>query len=109
MNINMNKHIIMGSFLELAPLAGGEDGAAGGPPAEGGQVQVTAQTCFPDVGYWSVSGNNLPVRAQAIQHTEGTKDVPSGKGGWHRPVTLEYARPWNMRCRSPPNLISRAM
>ena len=28
-----------------------------------------------------------------IQHTEGTKDVPSGKGGWHRPVTLEYAVP----------------
>ena len=46
---------------------------------------------------------------QANWHTEGTKDVPSGKGGWHRPVILEYARPWNMRCRSPPNLISRAM
>ena len=44
-----------------------------------------------------------------IQHTEDTKDVPSGKGGWHRPVALEYARHWNMRCRSPPNLISRAM
>ena len=22
----------------------------------------------------------------AIQPSEGTKDVPSGKGGWHRPI-----------------------
>ena len=34
-----------------------------------------------------------------IQHTEDTKDVPSGKRGRHRP--MEYARPWNMKCRSP--------
>ena len=33
----------------------------------------------------------------AIQHTEDTKDVPSGNRGWHRPVALEYARPWNMQ------------
>ena len=32
-----------------------------------------------------------------IQHTEDTKDVPSGKRGWHRPVALEYARHWNMQ------------
>ena len=41
-----------------------------------------------------------------IQHTEDTKDVPSGKRGRHRPVALEYARPWNMQCRSPKNLAS---
>ena len=38
---------------------------------------------------------------QPIQPSEGTKDVPSGKGGLHRPIALEYAPPWNMRCRSP--------
>ena len=32
-----------------------------------------------------------------IQHTEDTKDVPSGKRRWHRPMGLEYARHWNMR------------
>ena len=28
---------------------------------------------------------------RSIQHTEDTKDVPSGERGWHRPVALEYA------------------
>ena len=27
----------------------------------------------------------------AIQHTVGTKDVPTGKGGWH------WLWPWNVR------------
>ena len=51
----------------------------------------------------AVSSGQLPwaptedhqVRGQKrdpIQHTEDTKDVPSGKMGWHRPVALEYAR-----------------
>ena len=40
MNINMNRHIIMGAFLELAPLVGGEDGAAGRPPTKGREMQV---------------------------------------------------------------------
>ena len=37
------------------------------------------------------------VKVIPIQHTEDTKDVPSGKREWHRPVALEYARHWNMR------------
>ena len=37
------------------------------------------------------------VGMKAIQHTEDTKDVPSGKRGWHRPMALEYARHWNMQ------------
>ena len=34
----------------------------------------------------------------AIQHTEDTKDVPSGQRGWHRPMALEYAaaREWHI-------------
>ena len=47
------------------------------------------------------------VELRSIQTSEGTKDVPSGKGGWHRPVALEYVLLWNMLCRYPPNLTSR--
>ena len=34
----------------------------------------------------------LPMCRRTIQHTEDTKDVPSGKREWHRPMALEYAR-----------------
>ena len=36
-------------------------------------------------------------RLVAIQHTEETKDVPSWKSGWHKPMALKNAQPWNMQ------------
>ena len=38
-----------------------------------------------------INVRNKEEEEESIQHTEGTKDVPSGKRGWHRPSH------WNMR------------
>ena len=49
----------------------------------------------------------IEIKYKPIQYTKDTKDVPSGKRGWHRPVAPEYA--WRHFMQQPAAIRERHM